>query len=854
MFKDLEDVVQAVRRIKKEDNVYVNLLIGAGCSVSGNIPTADGIVDIIKNDYSRLYESAPSKNYSECMAQLTPIERRNLISKLVEGSKVNWAHIGIAQLLKFGFIDRILTTNFDNLVLRACSLVGEFPSIYDLASTKIFRPEMVFEKSVLHLHGQHTGFILCNTKEETSEQKQNLKSLFDEIKKNSLWIIVGYSGDNDALVNFLTEEDSFEHRLFWVGYNDEEPKDFLKNELLDSDKYSFFIKGYNADDFFVKLARRLNHFPPSFVMEPFSYLNKTLDNLSDYKLSDSILSSDLNNATRNIINEAVKNIENNKIIKANHYLTIGLEEEFLKLLEKCEKSEVKEIKEVIDTKTSEKLYKKLETLNNKLEKNNSDINLLIKHAETTRFLSIVETDKKEYFLLEATNKYKLAHDLDPEDTDILISWGSVLNKLSNLTDKDLKKVEYNEKVCDKFKKAYLLSPDNKEVNMLYGISLLSLGESKYIFNNKLDNIMYDDLIKIYNNAKKIFSELHESYPKDNEIVFYLGLTLEEQTNLYNINEDRECIIILLEEAIEKFDMAYKLNKSDIKSLVNYYESLIELSNIYENINDKKEILELSISQLNASIKENPKNIEILILCARSLNSLARIEEINQLELFNKGFEKIKKAYEINEKNLFIIQNMGNEVLKYIKFINKNNLEINNEIIEQYFLWIEEIIDNYEEIQEERFINFIIDINGISYDLILNEEYKVSKKLLDLIIEFKELTFFPAATLGLWYFRNKKIELSKSKEFGIKYYEEAIQISENTDTPDFYKNALNQKYYYELTLFNHKREVNKEETINNCLKAYKYGSINRYGSLFNKIKKLINDLQYKELNEKINNFD
>jgi NAD-dependent SIR2 family protein deacetylase len=163
--RSIDDVVEAIKKAKLK-NIKVNLLIGAGCSVSAGIPSAAGMLNKIMEEYPREYERATPKDYSNVMSKLTPPERRNLIMELVTNSKVNWAHVAIAQLLKHHYIDRILTTNFDNLLQRACSLVGEFPAIYDLASSKDFRTDLLFDKSILHLHGQYTGFILCNTQKK----------------------------------------------------------------------------------------------------------------------------------------------------------------------------------------------------------------------------------------------------------------------------------------------------------------------------------------------------------------------------------------------------------------------------------------------------------------------------------------------------------------------------------------------------------------------------------------------------------------------------------------------------------------------------------------------------------------
>src|SRR5690349_9660042 len=92
------------------------LLVGAGCSVSGGVPAASGIVAFIRDNYPQRYERAKEKTYPHCMAELPLDARRDLIAQYVDEAKVNWAHICIAQLMKHEFVDRILTTNFDPLV------------------------------------------------------------------------------------------------------------------------------------------------------------------------------------------------------------------------------------------------------------------------------------------------------------------------------------------------------------------------------------------------------------------------------------------------------------------------------------------------------------------------------------------------------------------------------------------------------------------------------------------------------------------------------------------------------------------------------------------------------------------
>jgi NAD-dependent SIR2 family protein deacetylase len=168
-YRDIDEVCETLKNAKAR-RIGCSLLLGAGCSVSAGIPTAQGFVAEIKERYSFAYRRAGPKTYPACMAELAPAERHDLIAEYVDKAKINWAHIAIALLMKEGYVDRILTTNFDSLVLKACALLGEFPAIYDFAASQSFDPTRVLNKAVFHLHGQRTGFVILNTSKQVEEQ------------------------------------------------------------------------------------------------------------------------------------------------------------------------------------------------------------------------------------------------------------------------------------------------------------------------------------------------------------------------------------------------------------------------------------------------------------------------------------------------------------------------------------------------------------------------------------------------------------------------------------------------------------------------------------------------------------
>jgi tetratricopeptide (TPR) repeat protein len=301
----LETVKKAKERQKK-----CCLLIGAGCSVKAGVPLASGFVDIIKSEWSSAYARATEpKHYPQCMAELAPAERRDLIAKYVDTAKINWAHVAIAQLMKHGYVDRVLTTNFDPLVVRACAMVGHYPAVYDFAASQVLKPADIPGEAVFYLHGQRNGFVLMNTREECAEHAKKLEHLFQDAGQGRVWIAVGYSGENDPVFDHLASVKSFDDNLYWIGYQDNEPAKHVRSGLLQDGKFACYVKGFDADDVFVTLTQRLGCFPPRLVAEPFSHLDDLFKEFTDYKAPQQEEARDITEKTREMIRDAIRQYE-----------------------------------------------------------------------------------------------------------------------------------------------------------------------------------------------------------------------------------------------------------------------------------------------------------------------------------------------------------------------------------------------------------------------------------------------------------------------------------------------------------------------------------------------------------------
>lgn len=776
-YRDIEDVVNALKKAKVE-GTNVNLLIGSGCSVTAGIPTAKGFTQEIKRRFASEYKRLTKKDYGTCMSMLTEVERKKIIAEFVNNAKINWAHLSIAQLVKCGYLNRILTTNFDNLLLRGCALVGEFPGVYDLATSQGFRPELLFDKSILYLHGQYTGFVLCNTKTEVETQKKNLQNVFSALKSNSLWIIAGYSGENDAISQLLAEEKSFDHRLFWVGFNDHEPSEYIKNSILGEDKYAFYIKDYDADTFFVKITQEMECFPSQIIEKPFTYLSEKLGELTDYKLKNEEYFLDvelINVSTVDIIKTAINNIENNKVLMANHYVKLGLFKKVVALLEKASKNERDEI-----NKKFRNVFMAVKRNAEKFIEDNKDWET-INNLKTLRILADAyitvarsETDKVRIkFLMSANDVYEKLFSM--EYSDMLGNWADLLIEIAEICEDTNESLEYYLEAESKY--FALQEADSENIQDLLSWSDLYIKIAALCKDDENQTGRYINMCIEKLNRANIID------PNNMQVLSRWGSNLIQMT-LIRKNGYEEFIY----EANEKFKLAHELNKSDITVLIVWAHSLFYIIN-------------------------------------RDINSVLKEKYINI------AFEKFQLAYTLNPKNIATL----NEWKKCIATLVEQNLYTGT--YEKFFCEFFKVIkQNEKEIIGEQMDEMVNDINSMAYRLIYNDEFNISKQAIETCLSVKTTVVFQYATKGLWYLRNKHIDVKEAETEGNKFYIQSIELSQNG--PDNVINALKQKHKYEMSLFMASRKNNIKLAYTYCKEASLMGIIEKWDSIYKEVEQLL----------------
>lgn len=142
-------------------------------------------------------------------------------AKIQEAKNPSVGYKLLAFMAKQGYLDRIWTTNFDDLVQRAMS-EQNIPTIEVSLDCKerVYLPIAKNNIMIIKLHGDYKYSKMKNTSKELDTQE----SIFVEALKHSLkdtdLIVIGYSGRDSSVMTAIEKAYSEKGcgRLFWLGY------------------------------------------------------------------------------------------------------------------------------------------------------------------------------------------------------------------------------------------------------------------------------------------------------------------------------------------------------------------------------------------------------------------------------------------------------------------------------------------------------------------------------------------------------------------------------------------------------------------------------------------------------------
>lgn len=237
--------------------VKLSFWLGAGASTSSGIAGADDLAAAIHARFPYLPEEPDNRvdsPYAQAFNRLRPFSQRTFLNETNDGARtINWTHLLLTQLVKTGWVNLILTSNFDTLPVRSAHYLHDMkPRFVDLARDVKSSAEGLEPGTVVYLNGMADNHAPASEESLTRHDAVILQMLY-RAALDSVVIVLGYSGRRDPLFDRLARMPEAGNGLFWIT-RDPEPDAHVRDEILGTGRYADFLGRTDADRFMAELV------------------------------------------------------------------------------------------------------------------------------------------------------------------------------------------------------------------------------------------------------------------------------------------------------------------------------------------------------------------------------------------------------------------------------------------------------------------------------------------------------------------------------------------------------------------------------------------------------------------------
>ncbi|MCC6156948.1 MAG: hypothetical protein IT350_02770 [Deltaproteobacteria bacterium] len=237
--------------------VKLSFWLGAGASTSSGIPGADDLAAAIHARFPYLPDEPDNRvdsPYAQAFNRLRPFSQRTFLNEVNDGARtINWTHLLLTQLVNTGWVNLILTSNFDTLPVRSAHFLHDAkPRFVDLARDVKSSAEGLEPGTVVYLNGMADNHAPASEESLKRHDAVILQMLY-RAALDSVVIVLGYSGRRDPLFDRFARMPEAGNGLFWVT-RDPEPDAHVQEEILGTGRYADFLGKTDADRFMAELV------------------------------------------------------------------------------------------------------------------------------------------------------------------------------------------------------------------------------------------------------------------------------------------------------------------------------------------------------------------------------------------------------------------------------------------------------------------------------------------------------------------------------------------------------------------------------------------------------------------------
>jgi tetratricopeptide (TPR) repeat protein len=195
----------------------------------------------------------------------SPRERQRFIESLIDGCAPSGAYIILSMLIEKGYLNNILTTNFDDFINDTLLYyTSTRPRFYADDELSQYISVYSHKPNIIKLHGDYRYANIKNTNEETFKLTESMEDKLRELLQNLDLIIIGYNGSDFSIMNVLQQVKTADCELLWCA-QDENNVHWRVANLINNTDNSWFIKIKEFDDIIKDFYLELIKTPPDLI-------------------------------------------------------------------------------------------------------------------------------------------------------------------------------------------------------------------------------------------------------------------------------------------------------------------------------------------------------------------------------------------------------------------------------------------------------------------------------------------------------------------------------------------------------------------------------------------------------------
>lgn len=250
------------------------IFLGAGSSACSSIPTAPGVIDLLREKYPG---RDLGSSYADVMKRAfrRKSDRRAFFEDLCAGKVPCQHHYQLAELTEREIFTVIYTTNFDRLIETALFFYCSVPPAVYLHDVEFGEAELHSpDTKVLKLHGDFLFEAIANVPTELrAKLRANMRRKLVTYLETHGLVVLGYGGGDETIMAVLEEAirapACLRPGLFWVEKKTEPREEVARLLSLarSHGKGGYLVRSTDADRFFDSLGAELGvraHQTPRF--------------------------------------------------------------------------------------------------------------------------------------------------------------------------------------------------------------------------------------------------------------------------------------------------------------------------------------------------------------------------------------------------------------------------------------------------------------------------------------------------------------------------------------------------------------------------------------------------------------